>query len=296
MIQELKMNRVILRPNEGHHLDFHVFQSFHDVQLVSSEGTILGINRSVLACQSPVFERLFLAQDISTEEPQFVITEINQRDLEFYVHFVTTGTIPCETLDHRTLQNFYHLGIDLTKLCLNTAPFIKSEKPTLKISHSHKVKSKSESNVSSAKVKHNTTDNYSKIENEYSMDYEGVKVKVEVKDGNNSDCEYFPEYSEEFDQDENAPLTKKRKRKRNSGVRINKRSKGVLKEGNQRLETFHVKGLFDDYGNPVTEVAADFFHFPTTGQVEDDKIQFPYSCHLCTRAFKYQVWSLTVLL
>ena len=163
------MNRVILRPNEGHHLDFHVFQSFHDVQLVSSEGTILGINRSVLACQSPVFERLFSAQDISTEEPQFVITEINQRDLEFYVHFVTTGTIPCETLDHRTLQNFYHLGIDLTKLCLNTAPFIKSEKPTLKISHSHKVKSKSESNVSSAKVKHNTTDNYSKIEDEYSM-------------------------------------------------------------------------------------------------------------------------------
>ena len=109
------------------YFDSQVFQSFHDTRLVSSEGTMLGINRSILVCSSPLFASLLSDQDNLKDEQQLIFTDINQRDLEFYVHFVTTGTVPCESIDEPTITNFAHLGVDLNKIALEPAPSIKYE-------------------------------------------------------------------------------------------------------------------------------------------------------------------------
>ena len=99
------------------HFETSVFQSLQDVHLVSIEGKRFTVNRSILAAASAIFSSI-LCDDAHFDQ-EVIISEVNEFDLQFFVQFVTTGIISCDTLSEHTVQNFIHLGVDLTKLNLS---------------------------------------------------------------------------------------------------------------------------------------------------------------------------------
>ena len=280
-------------------LEAQVFQLFHDTQLVSLEGTTLGINRSVLACSSSIFAGLLSDQDNLKDEQQFIITEINQRDLEFYIHFITTGTIPCQSLDDLTIKSFHHLGVDLNSLQLVNAPFVKAEKVCVTNSSgiNHQEGDSKKETLLSARTqepKYEVNANEYNFDNDYDLDYRDM-VDVEIDE---EDVPLAPPRKKKFKKANDDPTFDPKSEpislsdtpkihKKSANCKKNlteKRGRGRPRKDHKGEACLNIHGLNDDYGKPLFENPSEYYYFPATGE-RDSKKEF--HCHRCARSFEY---------
>ena len=122
------MPSVILgRKVDVHYLEAEAILAHATIHLVSLEGTVFIMDKTVLAASSHLLKGLLLEQDC--QESVFVCTEVPKSHLALVCQFVTTGTIPgivfvhpilCDTEPLASCQTFLPNSIFfLPKSCEN---------------------------------------------------------------------------------------------------------------------------------------------------------------------------------
>ena len=108
-----------------------------DVKIISSAGNVFGINRTVLACCSPVSQE-FLTEHCccpscplsNREDTVHITTDFGDSELQALMDFCFTGALPTtadKLLDTRFSGVFHTFGLDLNYLASPTATVVKTE-------------------------------------------------------------------------------------------------------------------------------------------------------------------------
>merc|ERR1719295_557549 len=252
---------------------------------------MLGINRSILVCSSPLFASLLSDQDNLKDEQQLIFTDINQRDLEFYVHFVTTGTLPCESIDEPTITNFAHLGVDLNKIALEPAPSIKYEKTQAFIVDIKEIYRKETSENPRKK------DNKRKIISNFDLgdleEYMGPNdelsdfeedVKPKRRKIKHEEDQEDPEFDPKNVLEIESSLPKISNKSKYQCKMPPGKKRGRPSSKHKGDTCLNMLGVNDDYGVPALENPSDYFHFPMEGERNP---AFDYQCKKCVRGFEH---------
>jgi len=105
-----------------HYTESAVLHQNPDVQIISSSGKKFGINRTVLACSSPVCHdlmvELYACPLANSEEVVHISTDFDEAEVESIMNFFFTGALPVrnEKLDAGLQPVFHALGLDLNYL------------------------------------------------------------------------------------------------------------------------------------------------------------------------------------
>jgi len=244
-----------------------------DVHFISESGNMHSVNRCVLACHSQVCRQVlrsvYACPIANADENIYVSTNLSDDELTKIVKFVTGGFLPTlpgdgQTIDLTASSFFRAIGIDLQHLPV---------KPILTKSESNDVFSQPNDVTSQANIPHDHPPD---------IDIKSEKIHEYYDD----DVECNVEFTEDFMEEEDQPIRRKRKRKA-PAVNYDEEEEDEPLVEKPKVKRKSAKKE-DTTAKPKKIVrpgeAKDwYFHFP---QDEERDLSNPYQCQRCTRSFK----------